>query len=282
MDQLSMHLNQRLKPVCERTGVEFLDWWPHLADPITQHLRSDHSANAYPGDVHFSLATTELFMSLLKDDGIFGPDTTPSYDFDWTHVFECEIDKSERTRIWCEPSVTPNNAFKSDKIASSHLGQRAADLLCCLAAQKPEQTFAMVNVRDGHTPISLPPQVHSGCLALTDTSPNLHVAQMVLDFYGRADVNLRLFGEHALDELTNAAFTYLVLIIHPDTADEDEHRCNEVLGRIGDCPNVVIMTPLPERLPRLQLDGKSIVSSIGISNRHIPEAWHSYTLAIAR
>ncbi|MBP6878993.1 MAG: hypothetical protein KBC34_13290 [Phenylobacterium sp.] len=282
MDQLSAHLNQRLKAVCERVGVDFLDWWDHLADPVTQHLHAKHSANAYPGDVHFSLATTELFMSLLKDDGVFGPDIVPSYDFDWTHVFECEIDKSERTRIWCEPGVTPNNAFKSNKIASSHLGQRAADLLCCLAAQKAEQTFAMVNVRDGHTPISLPPQVHSGCVALTDSLPNRRVAQMVLDFYGRADVQLRLCDDEALADLTGAAFTYLILIIHPDTASDDEHRCNEVLARIGPCPNVIIMTPLPERLAQLRLNGRSVATQIAISNRHVPEVWHQYTVAIAR
>lgn len=282
MDQLSARLNQRLGSICERNGVTFLDWYGALSDPTTGHLRHDYSANAYPRDVHFSLATTELFISLLKGEGIFAPQTPISSGFEWTHVFDVEVEGSERTRIWCEPSVTPNNAFQSHKIAASHLGQKAADLLCCFTATRPEQTLAMVNVRDGYMPIALPPQIHSGCIALTDTSANLHAAQMVLDFYGRSDVQLGLCDEAALDQIKGANFDYLLLAIHAETTDEDERRCNEFLARVGTCPNVLIMTPFPQRIEHLQLNGKKVVSTITVSNRHLPEVWRNFTIFIAR
>ncbi len=282
MDQLSGRLAPRLAEVCAAEGVGFLDWWAELADPVTQHLRAEYSANAYPQDVHFSLSTTELFMRLLKDRGLFGPEVDVSATFEWSHVFECDIDKSDRTRIWCEPGVSPNNAFKSHKIASAHLGARGAELLACFAGEAPDQTFAMVNVRDGYLPVAVPQQLHSGCLALTDTRANQQVAQVVLDFYGRPDIRLLKFDEAALQEVDGRPFSNLVLVIHPDTAEEDERRCNEVLRRIGPCRTVVVMTPLPDRLDRLQMPGRWIAAKLTISNRHIPAVWHDYTVAIAR
>ena len=114
-------------------------------------------------------------------------------DFSWTHVFECEVNRHERTRIWCEPSITPNNAFKSNKIASSFLAQRTADLAVALLAQGSEQTIVMVNVRDAYMATLIPASAQSGCIALTDTADNQRVGQMVLDFYGRSDVLLRRF-----------------------------------------------------------------------------------------
>ena len=116
----------------------------------------------------------------------------PACDFEWSHIFEVFVEKSERSRIWCEPHVHPRNAFASDKIAASHLGGHIADLLTAFGAQRLDQTMLMVNVRDGYLPVLVPPQVHAGCLAFTDTQANLQVGRQVLDFYGRPDVQLEL------------------------------------------------------------------------------------------
>ena len=67
---LSHHLNQHLATVCRETGVEFLDWWADLADPVTDRLADKYSAKAYPGDIHFTLETTGLFVKRLQEIGV--------------------------------------------------------------------------------------------------------------------------------------------------------------------------------------------------------------------
>lgn len=280
VDELALKLNDYLRPVCAAHDTELIDCWADLVDPATNHLRVEYSANAYPGDIHYSLATTPIFVEALKARGALPADLPSVADFDWTSVFECEIDPAERTRIWCEPSVSPNNAFKSDKIASSHLTHRLADLLTCLAAHGSGRTIAMVNVRDGAAPVFVPPQVHSGCLALTDSEANRQAGQMVLDFYGRSDVNLELFGEDALDRLDGARFWTLVLMIHPGDEVEDERRCNEVLRRIGPPGMIIVATPDPARVSNLALGDRTVRNTIEISNRHIPEKWRNYALVM--
>ncbi len=277
MTPLCRRLNAQLKTLCAEKGVIFLDWWDELADPATGHLKAEYCANAYPGDIHFTLSTTRRFMELLKQDGLFGESVVPGCDYHWSHVFECTVDASEKTRIWCEPSVTPRNAFQSHKVASSHLNGLVADLLTAIAADQPDQTFLMMNVRDAYLPVALPAQVHVGCRAFTDTPDNLRVGQQVLDFYGRRDVTLGLSDD--LSDLDGPGFSQVVLLIHPDTAEADEARCNAALARLRSAPSIIVGTPFPERIGALNL-GQRKVNPFGISNRHIPEQWRNYTVAV--
>jgi hypothetical protein len=278
MNQLSRHLNHRLKALCDATGVVFLDWWDEVADPVTGHLRADYCVNAHLGDVHFSLSATTRFMQLLQRDGWFGDAVEPSCLFNWSHVFECKIDVDESTRIWCEPSVWVN-AFQSHKIASSHLSTQVADLLTCLGAQFPDQIFLMVNVREGFLPVTVPAHVHSGCLAFTDTEDNLQVGQAVLDFHGRLDVRLHRSDDFAM--LDRRSFSQVVLLLYPDTFEADQQRCNDVLSRIGAAPSIIVATPFPDRLGGLDLGQRRIVTFC-ISNRHIPVQWRNYSIAVVR
>lgn len=277
MNRLALHLNSRLKALCEAKDILFLDWWDELADPATGFLRADYCANAYPGDIHFSLATTRRFMELLKQVGLFSEAIEPASDYDWSHVFECTVDAGEKTRIWCEPNVTPNNAFQSHKVASAHLGSLVADLMMALGAERPDQTCLMVNVRDGYLPVSVPSQAHSGCLAYTDTPENLQVGQQVLDFYGRRDVELNLADGFA--ELEGRTFSQVLLLIHPSTFEADERRCNEVLGRLGGAASILVASPFPDRFGALNV-GTRRINPFPISNRHIPEQWRNYTVAV--
>lgn len=277
MNELCRHLNGRLRVICQEVGVVFLDWWDELMDPATGHLREDYSSKAYPGDIHFSLSCTHRFMELLKEDGFYSADVQPGSDFQWSHVFEANVEVSEKTRIWCEPSVTPRNAFQSHKVAASHLGGQVADLMTTICALRPDQTLAMVNVRDGYLPASVPPQMAVGCRAFTDTVQNQQVAQQVLDFYGRLDVLLS--GPESLPSLEGCSFTVLALLLHPDSFEADEERCNEALARLAASPTVLIATPFPARLGNLKL-GDRAARPINISNRHIPEAWREYSVAL--
>jgi hypothetical protein len=281
VDALALKLNDYLRPVCAAHDTELLDCWNDLLDPETGHLRAAYSANAYPGDIHYSLATTPIFLDALKAHGALPQSLASVADFEWSNVFECEIDQSERTRIWCEPSVSPNNAFKSDKIALSHLLQRVADLVTCLTAHGAGRTLAMVNVRDGGLPVFVPPQAHAGCFALTDSEPNRHAAQMTLDFFGRTDVRLQLSGPAAVEQVAGARFWAVVVVIHPGTEDEDEARANELLARLGAPNRIFIATCAPERIGNLNLGTLAVRNSFAISNRHIPEKWREFTVAIA-
>ena len=279
MNVLSVHLNKRLKVLCESIGVVFLDWWDELADKTTNRLRDDFCAKAYPGDVHFTLKATKLFMELLKDRGLFGEAVVPSNTFEWSHVFECTVDASEKTRLWSEPSVTPKNAVQSHKVAASHLGGHIADLLTALAIQVPDQTLLMINVREGFLPVSVPSQVHRGCLAFTDSTDNLLVGQQVIDFYGRSDIQLET--ETSFSMLDQREFSEVVLLIHPDSVEEDERRCNDVLSRLAKVPSIILGTPRPERAGMLRLNGRQ-PNMFAISNRHIPEKWRDYSIGVIR
>lgn len=278
-NELCVYLNARLKALCEAQGVVFLDWWDKLIDPATGHLRADFSANAYPGDIHFSLSTTKFIMELMQQDGLLPDGVEPSSAFAWSHVFECEIDPSEKTRFWCEPGVTPRNAFQSHKIASTHLNFRVGDILTCLGVQYPEQTILMANVRDGFLPSVVPSQVHAGCLAFTDTADNLQIGRAVMDFYGRLDV--RLESPDRFDLVDGRTFSQLVLLIHPATAEADEQRARALIGRLESAPSIVIGTPFPERIDRLGL-GERPKNLTAVSNRHVPEEWRNYTVAVVR
>jgi hypothetical protein len=281
VDELALDLNGFLQPVCAAHDVEFLDCWAELADPATNRLREDYSANAYPGDIHYSLATVPIFLDALKAKGMLGPEVASAADFAWTNVFDCEVDKAERTRIWSEPSVSPNNAFKSDKIASTHLAGLVADLATYLLGCAPGRTLAMVNVRDGGPVVLIPPQVQSGALAITDGEPNRRAAQMALDFYGRSDVRLHAFGEDVLRAVQGQAFWAVILMVHPGSEEADERRCNAVLARLAPGARVIVATPDPERLPRLQLGGRRMQGPYGIANRHIPEKWRNYAIFLS-
>ncbi|WP_156406081.1 M48 family metallopeptidase [Phenylobacterium sp. Root700] len=277
MNQLCRHLNVRLKAICEEAGVLFLDWWDELVDPVTGHLRVDYGANAYPGDIHFSLACTKRFMELLKEGGLLSEAITPGADYQWSHVFETMVEATEKTRIWCEPSVTPRNAFQSNKVAASHLGNLMADLLISLSVRAHDQSYLMVNVREAFLPVAMPPQIVAGCLAFTDTPANVQVGQQVLDFYGRLDVHLKSSDEFAV--LNGHSFAKLVLLIHPDTVEADEQRCNAVLGRLGASTSVIVGTPRPDRIGLLNLGGRQ-PKILNISNRHIPEQWRDYSIGL--
>lgn len=279
MNELSLHLNRRLKAVSAGAGATFLDWWDELLDPATRRLRDDYCAHAYPGDVHLNRKATQRFLQLLQNTGHLSPDARRATDFEWTHVFECKVEESEPTRIWCEPAVTVQNTFRSHKIAAAHVGGIVADLMACLMIEPSGQTVLMVNVRDGYLPAALPPQLHSGCLAITDTLENLQVGRQVLDFWGRSDVRLEL-GDN-LDMLNGQAFSKIVFLIHPVTEADDVARCNAVLKRIAKAPELIVGTPFPERLADIDLGGRQI-TKFGVANRHIPELWHNYTIAVAR
>jgi hypothetical protein len=280
VDDLALRLNEELMAVCAAHEVELLDCWAELADPVTNRLRADYSANAYPGDIHYSLATTPIFINALKARGALPAETPADAAFEWASVFECDIDPAERTRIWSEPSVSPNNAFKSDKIATSHLLSRTADLGVFLAAYAAERTLAIVNVQDGYAAVAFPSQMISGCLAITDSVANRQAAQMTLDFFGRSDVDLHEFGEPALERLARSAFWAALLIVHPDDTEADERRCNAALGRIGSVGTLLLATARPDRIAQIEIGGREVRATIPLSNRHIPAKWHDFTLFI--
>jgi len=282
MVQLSRRLNIGLRKVCEEVGVGFLDWWDALADPSTGHLKSELSANAYPGDAHFRIETTGLFIDLLKAEGVISDAVESTVDYDWSHVFECEINKTERTRIWCEPSISPNNALKSHKVAASHVAGKTADILMAFLLPAPKGPIAVLNVRDGYLPTLIPPQVHAGCLAVTGSEADLQTGQVVFDFYGRSDIQLRLGGAALLDDVRNQPFSYVIAEIHPASLEEDERCIEDFLSACGPTTDILIGTPDPGRLERLNLGGRKVVTLIPTGNRHIPEAWRDYAVAILR
>jgi hypothetical protein len=280
VDDLGRRINDELIDVCAAHDVELVDCWAELADPATNLMRADYSANAYPGDSHFSLATTPIFINALKARGALPAETRADADFEWSSVFECDIDPAERTRIWCEPSVSPNNAFKSDKIATSHLLGRTADLVVFLAAYAAERTLAIVNAQDGYAAVAVPSQMISGCVAITDSQANRQAAQMTLDFFGRSDVDLHEFGEAVLDLVASSSFWGALMIIHPDSVEADEARCNAVLGRIGPVAMLIVATARPDRIAQIKTGGRKLQATIPLSNRHIPAKWHDFTLFI--
>lgn len=278
-NQLGLYLNTRLKAVCADLGVSFLDAWDTLVDPASGHLRDDISAKAYPGDAHFAVEATKLFIELLQRNGSLSGDVAAASDYRWSHVFEVDIDPADKTRLWCEPSIHPRNTFQSHKIASAHLEKLVADLLIGLGSQRADQALLMANVREAHLPNAVPAHVQAGCLAFTDSEDNLKVGRMVLDFYGRLDVQLEL--PDRFDLVTRQAWDRVALLLHPDSLEADEARCNAILERLPQSVGVVVATPRPDRLSELRLGGRSLVT-MSISNRHIPEEWRAYSIVVAR
>ena len=113
----------------------------------------------------------------------------------------------------------------------------------------------MVNVRDGGSVTLIPPALHAGVVVFTDNEQNRRAGQMTLDFSGCSDVQLREFGPEALAAISGTAFAAMVLLIHPDTADDDERRCNEVLARVN-AGRDIVATPDPVRMATLKLGGR--------------------------
>jgi hypothetical protein len=275
VNALGMELNAALRPICDSHDVEFVDCWEALADTATNRLRLDYSASAYPDDIHFSLAATPVFLDELKRRGVLPQDAPSSANFEWTSVFDCLVEETEPTRIWCEPSISPNNAIKSDKIASTLLSGAVADLVSFLLLNEAGRNLGVVNSRDGALAIQVPAALHSGCLSLTDTEDNRRAGQMALDFYGRSDVRHSAFTEGIAAAAGQSFFT-LVLLIHPGTEDEDLQRCNEALKRLGPAQRIVVALPDRARLADLDLEGRRMVGPIEISNRLIPEKWRQF------
>jgi hypothetical protein len=280
VNALGMELNAALEPVCHAYGVEFVNCWAALADPQTNRLRLDYSASAYADDIHFSLGATPVFLDELKRRGVLPGEVPSEANFEWTSVFDCTVEPSEPTRIWCEPSISPNNAFQSDKIASTHLSASVADLVSFLLMNEAGRTLAVVNARDGALLVQVPAALHSGCQAITDTEEDRRAGQMALDFYGRTDARLASFAE-GIAEMAGRSFSALVLLVHPGTEDDDLRRCNEALERLGAARRVVAAMPDPDRLADLNLGTRRMIGPIEISNRYIPERWRRYSLFVS-
>jgi hypothetical protein len=280
MNEMSLDLNRRLAVICADIGVTLLDWWDDLVDPQSGMLRAELSAKAFPDDIHFDLSATGLFINKLCALGILGESTQAAHNFEWSHVFECEIEPSEKTRIWPEPSVSPNNAFTSHKIAAAHLGGRLADLMVTLLSLQTCPSILFVNCRDAWLPVNVPPQVVAGVVALTDTAANLSLGQMVLDFYGRSDITLMQQNDEALNRLRDQKFTFLVICLQPDTYHEDLGRATRVMGCVARPQNVIVTTPFPARLNEFGGLGFDSVVLTRIGHRHVPERWRETTLAM--
>jgi hypothetical protein len=282
MNRLGRHLNTRLSALCERLGVTFLDWWDDLVDPETGILKAEYCANSMERDPHFSVATNPRFVQLLKREGLFSEDVAERCDFDWTHVFECEVENTERTRIWCEPTITPNNALKSAKIAASFLTGRLADLASLLLTTTPGSRVAMLNVRDGLLPVAIPPQLHAGCVAFTDTEDNRKAGQAVLDFYGRTDVQLECWTEATAAELQGESFDLVVVTLQRATMEADEKRLEGFLRSAVRKGPVLVMTPEPEQFGRIDLGGYKAGNSFAVSNKHLLPEWQDVRIIMLK
>jgi hypothetical protein len=280
MNELSLELNRRLVPICEDLGVVLLDWWEDMAEEGTNLLRADLSANAFPEDIHFSLSATGLFVDKLRALGVFDDRVKSIQDFEWSHVFECEIEPSEKTRIWPEPSVSPNNAFRSQKIAASHLSGRLADLMAALLTLQESPSVLFVNCRDAWLPANIPPQVGSSVVAMTDTLENLWLGQMILDFYGRSDVALMLHNGEALHRLQGLEFSFWVLCLYPGSYEVDLERAKQAMQNLRRPQHVVLITPFPDRLNEFSGLGYGSVVVSKIGHRHVPTEWHETTVAM--
>jgi hypothetical protein len=280
MNELFLDLNSRLADICEEIGVLYLDWWNDLADPESNCLRQDLSANAYPQDIHFALTTTGLFITKLREQGVLDDRVSPGQNYEWSHMFECEIEPSEKTRIWPEPSVSPNNAFRSDKIAASYAEGRLADLTAALLNQQADPFVLIVNCRDAWLPVNIPPQLVSVTVAVTDSADNRDLGQMVIDFYGRSDVVLLMHEYETLQRLQGIAFTYVILCLYPDSYSADLERARQTVRRLARPHALLVITPFPDRLNDLSGLGFGRVVMEKVGNRHLPELWRETTLAM--
>lgn len=280
MNHFSIYLNRKLAQLCKEEGSVFLDWWAELADPKTNRLREEYCANAYPGDVHFSLSTTSIFIDKLKSINIFDESISSSSDYEWSHVFDCTVDRSERTRIWCEPNVTPNNAFQSDKIASSYINGRIADLLTVFGVINPYLSILLFNIRDSHLPTLLPASLQSKITALTDGIDNYCVGLNVLDFYGRSDIQLLEYKENNQNISVDSEYIYCVLIIHPNSLRRDIALANSFLCKTKCYSKLIVVGPSIDAIKEITSGYLEIKTYFNIGNKYIPEKFANTTMAI--
>jgi hypothetical protein len=279
---LSCHLNRRLAAVCREAGVEFLDWWWDLADARTGRLADRYSANAYPRDIHFTLETTGLFIKRLKEIGVIGAEVAPEVNYEWSHVFECDIGVGEKTRIWCEPNVSPNNAVRSHKIAASHIYGKLADLISATLIASGPQSALYINVREGYLPTAMPPALVARSVALTARQSDLDIAQAVLDFWGRTDVMMLRPEPGSADALAGFDPSLIVAGTYPDTQNEDIAAINAVLSRRRPARTLALLLIDPAVLGRLRLGGYRPLAHLTVGHRFVPEAWQHATVVLLR
>jgi hypothetical protein len=275
---LSHHLNQHLATVCRETGVEFLDWWADLADPVTDRLADKYSAKAYPGDIHFTLETTGLFVKRLQDIGVLTVKVPAAVNYEWSHVFECDIGVGEKTRIWCEPNVSPNNAVKSHKIASSHVYGKLADLLTAMLIASGPQSALYVNVREGYLPTVLPAALISRSVALTRSANDARLARAVLDFWGRSDVALRHLEPGVTQTIAGFEPSLVVGATYPETREEDIAAINGILAAERRARMLALLLIDPADAARIDLKGYQLQAKVLVGHRYVPPAWQQTTL----
>ncbi len=276
---LSHHLNQHLATVCRETGVEFLDWWADLADPVTDRLADKYSAKAYPGDIHFTLETTTAVRQAAPGDWrSHAKVLRAAVNYEWSHVFECDIGVGEKTRIWCEPNVSPNNAVKSHKIAASHVYGKLADLLTATLIASGPQSALYVNVREGYLPTALPAALISRSVALTRSANDARLARAVLDFWGRSDVVLRQLDPGVVKAIAGFEPSLVVGATYPDTREEDIGAINGILAAEGRARMLALLLIDPADAARIDLKGYQLQAKVLVGHRYVPPAWQQTTL----
>ncbi len=280
MNALARHLNRHLAPLCRDMGVEFLDWWDDLADPTTGRIADRYCAKAYPGDVHFTLETTGLFMRRLQEIGVIGAEVAPEVNYEWSHVFECDIGVGEKTRIWCEPNVSPNNAVRSHKVAASHIYGKLADLVSATLIASGPQSALYINVREGYLPTAMPPALVARSVALTPRQSDLEIARAVLDFWGRTDVMMLRSEPGATDPLAGFDPSLIVAATYPDTQNVDIAAINSVLSRRRPARTLALLLIDPAALGRLRLHGYRPLAHLTVGHRFVPAAWQQATVVL--
>jgi hypothetical protein len=174
------HYNERLKAECRQSGIPLIDL---LRPPI---CGTDGTAGAeYRADeIHLNARIVPAVRrSLAEVDAEPG---VHAADFTWSDFIRIAVAPDVDARVWGNADVDSS----SPAYAASEMRRTAAAAISAVANGIVCPRLLVLNAREGHVPLSLPPRVGRSIEAVESSSLRRELAQRLLDFAGRDDVSV--------------------------------------------------------------------------------------------
>ncbi len=171
--------NQVLAAACSKLGVPFVDPGKH---PICEHdrpVQPEYMAD----DIHLNARIVPVIRDALRRIGI--EPRKYSGEFAWSDFIRFPVGDAD-TRIWGDAAL----ASASPAYSASELRRQGAALVAALADRAGARTLLVVNAREGHVPLALPPQTGRVIVAFEPSAIRRRLMQTVLAVAARNDVRV--------------------------------------------------------------------------------------------
>lgn len=273
---LTERLNKEIALLCTGSSILFVNVINDLMDSKTGGIREEFTAHAYEGDFHLGIKALPVITDKFKELGLVPDYASTANDFDWNYVFTFQFSPHEPSRIWCEPNVSPNNAFSSWKIAATFVAGRAIEyIIGHFVFNNMVQNITFINSMEGFLPLHFPLGISNSLKAVSLNDKENAMAVRIANIMGRHDCHFTIVNQEAAAPINEKEM--LVYTILPHQADDQRKVFNSFMSR-NEFKYCVVIAPDNGYINRLSINGWKLVDGMEIGNHHLQPEWQKMVI----